>query len=109
MAERHAQGYESRVAGTSEMPAEAAIDDDLRPILVARSNLRSKVSSSSETLEFLAEYVGHEERRCKCKGLVESNAKEPVGVVLDVTGQCHLLTLKSLGLRSGAEEIRRKR
>ena len=90
------------------MSAYSAVDHNLRLELVARTDLGRDVRSPSKSLEFLREYVRYEERGCQRKSLVESSAKEPMGVILDVARQHHLRSLKRFRLRSGAIESRGK-
>jgi hypothetical protein len=108
MCVRHAQRDECRISGAAKMPAYSAVDHNLRLELVASTDLRGDVCPSPESLEFLGEYVRHEKRRRQWKRFVESSAKEPVSVILDVPGQHHLGSLKRFRLGSGAVERRGK-
>jgi hypothetical protein len=109
MGQGHAQRNERRISGTAKMPAYSAVDHNQRLELVARADLRRNVSFSSETFEFLGEYVAYKERRGQWKRFVEPGAEEPVSVILDVARQHRLRCLKRIRLRSGAIESRGKR
>ena len=84
------------------MSAQRSDQDYLWSDLTTRADLRRSVSLPADALEFLREYIGHQQGRSERKGLVDSRAKQPVVVSLDFAGEYRPAERLNLRLRGGA-------